>query len=168
MELRYHWIPADPSVFDEGRHDRPILSCILHSTDGRCAGDIATLTGHDTHKVSVHWYTTRTGDIYHFVANADRAYHAGNVKDPKFDNFHSIGIEQEHFDGQEDWPQVQIEATALVYAFLTQQYPGITPAHHSQVAAPAGRKQDPVAFPSDRFWTAVGNLDGQAITAVQI
>ena len=82
------------------------------------------------------------------------------VRAPQYDNFHSIGIEHEHFDGSEDWPDAQIAASALVVKFLGQQFPGIEIAHHADVAAPAGRKTDPIGFPSDRFWAQMGLIKG--------
>lgn len=156
-ELLYIWKEAVPKAF---RHPRrgTVKSLILHSTDGREAGDVPTLMGKDSHLVSVHWYITRTGKIYHFVQNGDEAFHAGTVINPRFSNANSIGIEHEHFDGSEDWPDVQIEASALLYAFLRQEYPNIEVTHHSLAASPQGRKRDPVAWPSDRFWKAVSEV----------
>lgn len=168
--LNYKWVPAHSSVFRARREGATVESLILHSTDGRCGGDIATLTGEDTdngtHTVSVHWYVTRTGDIYHFVADDDCAFHAGAVNAQKYDNDHSIGIEHEHFDGQEDWPDAQIQASALVGAFLLQQYPDIEVTHHATVAFPAGRKVDPVNFRGDDWWQALGSYEGP-IVAIQ-
>ena len=72
--LNYKWIPAASTAFKQGRGGFSVRSIIMHSTEGRCTGDISTLTGHDPgHNVSVHWYITRTGDTYHFVQNSDTA-----------------------------------------------------------------------------------------------
>src|SRR4029450_11549943 len=77
-----------------------IRNIILHSSDGRKAGDLATLTGED---VSAHWYVTRAGEIFHLVNDEDTAFHAGKVTKQKFfSNAATIGIEQEHFDPDPD------------------------------------------------------------------
>jgi N-acetyl-anhydromuramyl-L-alanine amidase AmpD len=155
--LSYHYKQA--KKFTIGRVNT-IQSIILHSTDGREQGDIETLTGP---KVSVHWYVTRTGKIYHFVDNTDTAFHAGRVSSTKYSNAASLGIEQEHFDpdpqaghpNNENWPDAQIEASANVCAFLCQRY-NLTVADifsHAHVAAPAGRKQDPFGYPWASFKT---------------
>ncbi|HJW39375.1 MAG TPA: hypothetical protein VJ420_12230 [Candidatus Udaeobacter sp.] len=49
---------------------------MLHSSDRRQSGDVDTLTGED---VSSHSYVTRSGKIYHFVADGNMAYHAVKV-----------------------------------------------------------------------------------------
>ncbi|MDQ3815769.1 MAG: N-acetylmuramoyl-L-alanine amidase [Armatimonadota bacterium] len=138
---------------------RPIRNIILHSTDGREQGDLATLTGNS---VSIHWYVTRTGKIYHIVENRDTAFHAGRVFNPaQFDNDATLGIEQEHFDPDpehgrprnENWPDAQIEAVAQVAAFLLQRH-NLNPGNihtHAGVARPRGRKQDPFDYPFPKF-----------------
>ena len=154
--LEYHFQQA--RAYKPGRA-LPIQSLILHSTDGRKAGDIATLTGDS---VSVHWYVTRAGEIFHFVADADTAFHVGKPTDPKFSNAASIGIEQEHFDPDpqngkphnEDWPDVQVHTVATLCAFVFQQFGLAQDAIHShaQVAFPPGRKQDPFGYPFDTLF----------------
>jgi N-acetylmuramoyl-L-alanine amidase-like protein len=103
-----------------------IRNIVLHSSDGRESGDLATLTGDD---VSAHWYVTRDGRIFHLVNDEDTAFHAGKVFKPQFfSNAATIGIEQEHFDpdpreGQpdnENWPDIQVETVAQVTAFLLE------------------------------------------------
>jgi len=168
--LDYIWKPAVAGAFTPGRSGHSIKSIILHSSCGRKAGDILTLTGHDhTHLVSSHWYVDRPDAdgkvaIYHFVQNSDTAYHAGVVCDQKYSNSSSIGIEQGHMDGQEDWPDPQVQATARLCVALLQRYPGLEIAHHSAVACPPGRKTDPVNFPSEVFWAEYRRAEGQQWT----
>lgn len=152
--IEYIWKPADRRHFHTGRNGATVQTIVLHSTCGTLLGDIETLTVGER-EVSSHWYVTKTGEIYHFVADSDTAYHAGVVSDPSFDNAHSIGIEQEHLDGQEDWPDIQVHATAAICCALDYVLKTVLAIkHHSQIAAPAGRKVDPVNFPSDVFWDA--------------
>lgn len=147
--------------FTSGR-TLPIQSLILHSTDCRKSGDIATLTGP---AVSVHWYVTRAGEIYHFVPDVDTAWHVGKATEPRFSNAASIGIEQEHFDPDppnghphnEDWPDLQVKTVADLCAYLFQQF-GLTTENihsHAQVAFPPGRKQDPFGYPFPRLYALI-------------
>jgi N-acetylmuramoyl-L-alanine amidase len=146
--IHYLWRPA--RAYRAGR-TRPVQSIILHSTDGREAGDVATLTGP---RVSVHWYVTRVGRVYHFVRNDDTAYHAGKVTADRYSNSASLGIEQEHFDGREDWPREQVEEVSRICAYLIKNYGLSRDAifSHAQVASPKGRKQDPVDYPWETFF----------------
>ena len=133
-----------------------IQNIVLHSSDGREAGDIATLTGN---KVSSNYYVTRAGKVFQFVKDKDTAFHAGAVFKPKFfSNAATLGIEQEHFDPDikagrpknENWPDAQIKAVAELVAFLCQEH-GLDETDdiktHAQIARPAGRKQDPFGYP---------------------
>jgi N-acetyl-anhydromuramyl-L-alanine amidase AmpD len=151
--IEFIWRPA--KGFTPGRA-LPIRTVILHSSCGREQGDLATLTGP---KVSSHWYITRDGKVYHLVQNADTAWHAGRVTASRYSNAASLGIEQEHFDPDdnhpdgENWPRQQVEQAARLCAFLLKQY-GLSPDDihsHAEVAAPPGRKVDPVAYPWDSF-----------------
>jgi N-acetyl-anhydromuramyl-L-alanine amidase AmpD len=151
--VEYIWKPADPRHFRAGRGGHAIKGIVLHSTCGHLAGDISTLTTGDV-EVSSHWYVTKTGEIYHFVQDSDTAYHAGVVADPDWSNSCTIGIEQEHLDGEESWPDVQIAAAGALCAALMAKHGKLAIEHHAQIAFPAGRKVDPVAFPSDVFWAA--------------
>lgn len=145
--IYYLWRPA--RAFRPGR-TRPVQSIILHSTDGREAGDVATLTGP---RVSVHWYVTRAGRVYHFVRNSDTAYHAGKVTAERYGNSASLGIEQEHFDGREDWTRAQVEEVSRICAYLIKSF-GLSRdaiVSHAQAASPKGRKQDPLDYPWEMF-----------------
>jgi N-acetyl-anhydromuramyl-L-alanine amidase AmpD len=148
------------------RQAMQIRNIILHSSDGRKAGDLATLTGED---VSAHWYVTRAGEIFHLVDDEDTAFHAGQVTKPRFfGNAATIGIEQEHFDPDpqagrpqnEDWPETQIKTVAELVAFLLQEHGLNSPDDiktHAEVAFPPGRKQDPFGYPFDHFFSLVAD-----------
>lgn len=142
--IRYHWKQA--ADYHPGRM-REIQSVILHSTDGRCTGDIETLTAPGAPNVSVHWYVTKDGTIWHFVQNCDTAYHAGQVIDLRYSNAASVGIEQEHVDGAEPWPDAQVRAAANLVAALRKKYGPIPAKSHAEVASPHGRKVDPTGYP---------------------
>ncbi|HEV7894037.1 MAG TPA: N-acetylmuramoyl-L-alanine amidase [Pyrinomonadaceae bacterium] len=169
----FEFIFKPARAFKRGRTMR-IKSVIVHSSDGRKAGDIATLTG-DT--VSSHWYVTRAGEVFHFVDDEDTAFHAGRVKDPVFSNSASVGIEQEHFDPDkkkipkgEDWPDVQIQTVANICAFLFQKHTLSKGAikSHAEVAFPKGRKVDPVNYPFDKLFKLIDEAMADEVIAVNI
>lgn len=160
--INYIWKQAQAYRKGRTRKGKPetIQTIVLHSTDGREQGDVDTLTGK---KVSSHWYITRKGKTYHFVADSDTAYHAGNATSKKYENVASIGIEQEHIDGKDDWPDAQVQATARISAYLCNKY-NLNPRNdirsHAYIASPRGRKQDPVGFPWNKYFSWLyGALD---------
>lgn len=146
--IAYTWKEARDGYYTPGRI-YPIRAIILHSTDGHEAGDVAVLSGETDRKVSVHWYVTKDGRYYHFVSDADTAYHAGKVDDDKqHGNAATLGIEQEHIDGQEEWPDALVQATSRLVAALRQKHGISLPVlAHASVARPGGRKKDPKSFP---------------------
>lgn len=146
--INYIWKPA--KNFRTGRR-RALATIILHSTEGHKGGDLPTLIGGDGRQVSVHWYVTKDGGIYHFVQDADTAFHAGAVVAPKYSNDASIGIEQEHIDGQEPWPDLQLRTVANLVAFLKQKHGDLAITSHKVAAAPPGRKSDPEPYPWATF-----------------
>lgn len=150
--------PAQGAVGSHpGRGGQSIQNIILHSSDGTESGDLNTLT--QSHNAGAQFYVTRSGKIYPLVNLDDTAYHAGKVSDPSYSNEATIGIEQEHYDpGKEypngqDWPDEQVQSSARLVAALQDKY-GLgnnNVLYHSQIAYPAGRKQDPYGYPRDKF-----------------
>lgn len=168
MNLEYKWMPALERSFHYGRAGHSVRGIVIHSTDGNLESDIDTLTGHGNPPVSVHWLVADDGTVYHFVADDDTAFHAGAAI-PGWGNADTIGIEHRHMDGEDPWPDAQIRSSALIVAFLQQQYPGIEVRHHSQIAVPPGRKVDPVDFPGDLLWQYVGEYQAEGtIEAIQL
>jgi N-acetylmuramoyl-L-alanine amidase len=137
------WFPA--RGHRRRRRGAKILAIILHSTDGSAASALRTLT--TSSKLSAHFLITRTGDAYQLVRIGDAAFHAGRVKSPNCDNDHTIGIELEHIDGVQDWPDRQIVECAALVVRLRQTLGYLPVLSHRSIAYPTGRKLDPVAFP---------------------
>ena len=142
------WLPA--TAYRKGRRRR-IGAIILHSSDGSVEGDLATLTGP---RVSAHYYVTRCGHLYQLVREADTAYHAGTVRKDSWSNAATIGIEQEHRDGLQDWPAAQVRAVAELVADIRRRRGELPVLSHAVVAAPRGRKQDPAGYP----WALLSGL----------
>lgn len=163
--IKYHWIAAE--FFHAGRPGQ-IESIILHATEGHIGGDIPTLVGGDGRSVSVHWYVTKKGEYYHFVQDADIANHAGAVSEVRYNNAHSIGIEQEGIPQTEPWPSVQIQATANLVAFLFQKHGTLEIISHAKAAVPPGRKSDPEPYPWAEFNTMLAEAQKQTWEAMQV
>jgi AmpD protein len=147
-------ISAIPGSFTSGRGRMQVQKIVMHSTDGKSAqGDINTLTGHDpSHPVSVHFYVERNGQIHQFVNTGDTAYQAGGHNSSGYNNNNTIGIEQQHVDGKDDWPDAQVRSAARLVAQQLRENPGLSVndvVGHSQIAPE--RKQDPVGYPWGRF-----------------
>jgi N-acetyl-anhydromuramyl-L-alanine amidase AmpD len=171
--LKFKWIPAQADSFTKGRTGA-IKSIILHSSEGHKAGDIATLTGKSAQasgaKVSCHWYITTQGEIYHFVANDDTAWHVGHVKYPKlYGNNASIGIEQEHFSGKDTWTKEQVMACANLVAAIEQHEhkKSLLVRGHFAVCTPPGRKTDPADYPWGHFNQYLSIARGKSWTLVK-
>jgi N-acetyl-anhydromuramyl-L-alanine amidase AmpD len=144
--------PAEQG-FSKGRGGNKIQGIVIHSSDGTESSDVNTLRGGDpNHRVSSHYYVTRDGRIYQFVPDQDTAWHAGETLDnQRYGNSATIGIEQEHIDGKQDWPDAQVNAAARLTAHLKGAYQlGDDQIYgHSQIAPE--RKQDPVDYPWQKF-----------------
>jgi hypothetical protein len=159
--------PAQPGAYTPGRGGAQVQNIIVHSSDGRESGDLSTLTT----QRSAHYYVTRTGKIYQLLPEEDTAFHAGKVREPQFNNQHTVGIEQEHYDpgvdapaqfraNGEDWPEAQVRATARLVSYLKSKY-GLTNDNvHSHADVAPERKQDPYGYPWQDFFRYAGSGGG--------
>lgn len=131
----------------------PILVAILHSTGGSFASAVNWLRNRAS-KVSAHYVVSRSGRIEKLVPLSDVAWHAGRAawRGRTDVNSVSIGIEQEHIDGRQDWPAAQVAAVVWLVGALRAAYPGIAVTSHAEVARPRGRKVDPMGWP----WQSLG------------
>lgn len=93
-------------------------------------------------QVSSHFFITRSGALWQFVACTDRAWHAGesSYRGRSNCNDDSIGIELEGLEGG-TFEAPQYETLAGLCAALLQAFPIAHIAGHEHIAA--GRKQDP-------------------------
>jgi AmpD protein len=93
-------------------------------------------------QVSAHFFITRAGALWQFVACGERAWHAGesSYRGRGNCNDDSIGIELEGLEGDR-FETPQYETLAGLCAALLQAYPIAHIAGHEHIAA--GRKQDP-------------------------
>lgn len=145
---------ASPNVAERPTGMEPTL-LVLHSTDGDFAGALAWLCN-PASEVSSHYLVSRTGEIAQLVPTARIAWHAGKSSWHGREvrgsvNAFSIGIEMEHLDGQQDWPETQLAVTAALCRVLMASYriPPAMVVAHAEVAP--GRKVDPKDFPWPAF-----------------
>lgn len=152
------WRPAHSYAVPIPR--RIISAAILHSADGYLAGDLATLT--KAGSVSAHYYVARNGTIWQLVREANIAFHVGKVRKELWSNAHTLGIEHEHIDHHDDWPDAQIFALARLIFNIRLRYPHLAILSHSEVCYPPGRKEDPVAYPLLALHVAIQRLNDAA------
>jgi len=146
---------------------KKVSTIVLHST---CSGldpkksfnsAVNWLSNPDA-KASAHFVVSRYCQVVQLVDTDKQSWHAGNSLwngSTGVNNF-SIGIEQDHEDGEEDWPILQIQATADLCRQICEAY-GLDPldgciVSHEDVATPRGRKNDPMGFPWVRFTQFLG------------
>jgi N-acetylmuramoyl-L-alanine amidase len=137
------WSPSRSYAHHIGR--RTITAIILHSGDGTRLGDLETLTA--THSASAHYYISRAGHAWQLVREQDVAYHCHPARKPIWENRYTLGIEQEHIDHRDDWPDAQILAVARLVAHIRTRRGPIPLLGHAAVCKPPGYKIDPADYP---------------------
>ena len=146
------------------RRGHDVECIVLHSTEGAFDSAVAWLCNPDS-GVSSHYVIAKDGRIAELVSPLEKAWHAGvsYFRGETNVNAFSIGIEMEHFDGQEKWPDEQVAACSLLCAWLcyTFKLPDGRITSHAAIARPKGRKVDPQDFPwesfSEHFVNAIGD-----------
>lgn len=146
----------------EGNSARKIELIVLHSTGGSYTSAVNWLCNEES-GVSAHFVVKRDGTLVQLVSTDDIAWHAGKsswhgISVRNSVNAVSIGIEMEHIDGQQDWPEAQVETVAqLTAALLAEHHLTIERAVGHLDVAPR-RKVDPAHFPWPEFRARVGAL----------
>lgn len=130
-----HSISLPPGEFDNGNVQR----LFINQLDWEAHAYFQSIKGF---KVSSHFFITRLGALWQFVACGERAWHAGesSYRGRKNCNDDSIGIELEGLEGG-TFEAPQYETLAGLSAALLQAYPIAHIAGHEHIAP--GRKRDP-------------------------
>jgi AmpD protein len=130
-----HSISLPPGEFENGNVQRLFTNQLDWNTHPYFQG-IRGL------QVSSHFFISRSGALWQFVACQDRAWHAGDscYRGRSNCNDDSIGIELEGLEG-ERFELPQYETLAALCAALLQACPIAHIAGHEHIAP--GRKQDP-------------------------
>ena len=141
--------------FDERGRDIDMI--VLHYTGMKTGAAALARLADPASKVSAHYLVEENGDVYHLVAEENRAWHAGvaSWKGQHDINARSIGIEivnPGHEFGYRDFRDAQISAVIELIKEINTRHV-ITPAMvlgHSDVAP--RRKEDPgEKFPWERL-----------------
>lgn len=145
---------------------------VLHATEGDFDGAVAWLR-HPDSRVSAHFVISRAGEIVQLVPLAMMAWHAGTSAwhgraTRGSVNAFSIGIELEHRDGAQDWPEAQVNAVAVLCRSLLLRFglPATAVVGHAEVALPPGRKRDPVDFPWETLHAQLGSTAVHPVPAL--
>lgn len=139
------------------RGTNQMLCIVLHSTEGSFNGAISWLTNPKS-KASCHYVVSKKGEVVKLASDSDITWHAGKSKwiNPKtkkvYTNINniSIGIEQEHFDLKDEWPNIQISTVAKLCADLMSLHPSIVEITKHRIISPK-RKIDPADYPDKLF-----------------
>lgn len=142
-----------------------ISAIILHADASGAESATISWLQSPASKVSYHYLIGRKGEVYQFVADERRAWHAGvssfagvgNVND------YSIGVSFSNLcDGREPYTPVALQVGVELCAELMARHPAITVARiatHEAVALPPGRKHDPGhLFPLANFLSRVAGM----------
>lgn len=140
---------------DGGMADRP-QAVVCHHTAGPSRGDypslkVVTNGRADLRNSLAAFGLGRSGRI--FVIAAGESWHAGKVRDKRFNNSHAFGIEAENTGVGERWSPRMLESYARLCAELCRAF-NIAPSMvrgHKEVCTPAGRKIDPAGIDMNAF-----------------
>lgn len=132
-------------------------SIIIHTTNGAKFSKYSSEANYiyTTSKVGAHFLVGKEGQITRFLDPILRAWHAGAVNDPRFNNNNSIGIENHYTPGEGSWTKAMHDALTWLVSELSKQYHIAVPElieTHRRVAIPAGRKIDPSGFADAEFY----------------
>lgn len=133
-------------------------SIIVHTTNGAKYSNYKSEANYiyTTPKISAHYLVGKQGQITQFLdTKLMRAWHAGAVNDPRFNNNNSIGIECHYTPGEGFWTEQMRQALSWLVQMLANKHSIALPElvdTHRRVAIPKGRKIDPSGFPDSEFY----------------
>lgn len=143
------WTPSEN--FD----DRKPRLVILHATEMDSADSALRVlkSQNPSGRVSAHYLISEDGKVFQLVQDSKRAWHAGAGRWQGMDDINSvsIGIELDN-DGQETFPDAQIEALIVLLADLSSRYALQSSAVIGHGDMAPARKRDPgILFPWRRL-----------------
>lgn len=132
-------------------------SIIIHTTNGKenSSFEQEALYISRSRIIGAHYLEDKKGQILQILDPHLRAWHAGAVRDQRFNNNNSIGIEVHYTPGEGVWnPAMHHGLTWLVMKLVQEfniQNPSLIETHRN-VAIPKGRKIDPSGFDDEAFY----------------
>lgn len=134
---------------------------VLHADAGKTdQGTISWILSPES-KVSYHYFLTRAGLIYQFVADDAKAWHAGvsSFKGRANCNNYSLGVSFANAQKGEQFTAGQLDAGVKLVAELCQRYSIPLARITTHAVISPGRKTDPgELFPLTDFLTRVADL----------
>lgn len=143
--------PVDNSNYGGKNKGRKFI--ILHANGGSAEGTAAWLNNPESN-VSYHYLVTKEGDVWQFVDDQKRAWHAGVSRWENFTDLNdwSIGVALESDEGKHnDITDIQLSVALTLVGDLIATY-DISPSHvlgHKEVSP--DRKVDPIHVNMDSF-----------------
>jgi len=134
---------------------------VLHADAG--TSDIGTISWiqRAESKVSYHYLVGRTGTVYQFVPDSEKAWHAGvsSFEGRKFCNNYSLGVSFANDQKGEAFTELQLSAGVELVAELCRTYEIPLNRITTHAVVSPGRKHDPgPLFPLENFLTRVAAL----------
>ena len=142
-----------------GTRPLPPKVVVLHHTGG--TNSLEWLTTYPGSGVSAHLLIDKDGDVHRLVEDAGIAYHAGvstwgNYGKAGYPSVNavSLGIELENLGtGTDPYPSAQYDAAARAVWRWIQAYGYLPVTSHAAIAP--GRKNDPLGFPWNVFYSVL-------------
>ena len=155
---RFVWIGSPNFGRRPNGPDTVVDTVVVHATAIPTLEQTAHAFYTKASRVSAHFTIGKDGSIVQSVSTFSRAWHAGASRDwrgrDNVNNF-SIGIELVNMDdGQDPYPDAQIEALKSLIRSLARLHPLRYLTSHEFIALPHGRKVDPNGFP----WSKLDEL----------
>ncbi len=123
MEIKWVGTPN----YTQGRSGKKIIAIVNHITAGAYPGCLTWMQNPKS-KASAHYLITKDGKVLQLVKEGDTAWHAGEVKKPKWKlydgtnpNRYTIGIEHEGFP-ETGITEAQYQATLWLQKQLVAKY----------------------------------------------
>lgn len=131
---------------------------LIHTTNGHLWTQYENEVNfiYNSNAIKAHYCVgKKRGQITEILDPKYRAWHAGAVNDPRFNNNNSVGIENHYTPGEGIWPlEMHQNLDELVRTLILEL--GLTAPEqietHRKVAIPKGRKIDPSGFSDAEFY----------------
>ncbi len=128
-------------------------SVVIHTTNGQRGSSFHNEASYlqNAKGVGAHYLVGKQGQIEQILDLRWGAWHAGKVRDRKYNNQNSIGIEVHFTPAENYWTAEQEYALTWLVQSLFDKTPSMELVTHRYVAIPAGRKIDPSGFGNQAF-----------------
>lgn len=130
------------------------LTIVLHTTNGQKNSSFENEVKYllNSPNVSAHYIVSKDTRVVEMLPIELRAWHAGVVSEPRYNNNNTIGIEMHYTPGESIEPEQKDNTRSLVRHIMQNgKYKISDIVMHRSVARPKGRKIDPSNFTDLEF-----------------